>query len=706
MSKIVEIRDPDTGQVGYYDFGTDNESFLLTAQELKTLGIKKWYMCLEVKYPNLGVQDLDPFSDKLTKEQIGALVIESKMNPWFFARVVARVPAKGAPKPFRFYLSRASHAMIWCYIHSIDMMVCQPRQTYKTTTAMILIQHAFIYDQHNINIPFLHIKDKDANRNAGMFRDYVDAGPKWACPWAKEKRPPGTKSIKYEAHGNAITVHASSESEDRARDVLRGDTLFIVFSDEYEYTPYIDNTIEGATPAMKSARDIARMSGGRCCIIYTSTPGNLDSAPGKAAQKMIDATPIFGEKYYDLTDEGIEKMFEPGGSGVAMIRRFYIEFNYLQLRKNEEWLAEHHANAVATDKMDEYKRGILLQRYRGGSQVLFRQEDIDYISDHVIKHDHEILLLDKFILYVFKHEVHNIDMMSDTPYFDIEIPYLVGIDIAAGTGGDFTSITIVHPYTLKIVGELKSQYLGPFDLMRVIIELARLLPKCLFCPESNGVGKTVMDFFQEGALLNRVYTDERADTSKNTLIVEPMERSLKEKAMKRKYIGTNVSPSVRGSMISLLKGIVKTFREKINTPFVVKDLKDLVINKGRVEAGPNCHDDCIMSYLHTVYVLTYGRKLERYGINVQRCQCNLARIINEEYQNKQAEETVNNLLPYEGHGPEQQMLDDIIKASKNTGVDEYGYERKQYAGTVADNNDPYRGTSISDLQFFYSVNDF
>ena len=37
MSKIVRIGDK------YYDFETKNESFLLTAKELKTLGIKNWY---------------------------------------------------------------------------------------------------------------------------------------------------------------------------------------------------------------------------------------------------------------------------------------------------------------------------------------------------------------------------------------------------------------------------------------------------------------------------------------------------------------------------------------------------------------------------------------------------------------------------------------------------------------------------------------
>ena len=125
MSKIVEIVDPVTHKKGYYDFGTTNLSFLETARELKDLGIKRWYQCLEVKYPQFGVQDLDPYSDDLTPEQIGYLVLEAKNNVWFYMRQIARVPAKGAPKPYQFYLHRASHATIWCYIHSIDVELCQ-----------------------------------------------------------------------------------------------------------------------------------------------------------------------------------------------------------------------------------------------------------------------------------------------------------------------------------------------------------------------------------------------------------------------------------------------------------------------------------------------------------------------------------------------------------------------------------------------------
>ena len=125
VSNIVRI-DDYKGNPRYYDFGTKNESFLLTARELKDLGIKNWFMCLEVKHPELGVQDIDPYDPNITPQDIGKIVIECKHNPWFYFRELARVPVSGAGD-VQFYLHRANHAAIWSFIHSLDFELVQPR---------------------------------------------------------------------------------------------------------------------------------------------------------------------------------------------------------------------------------------------------------------------------------------------------------------------------------------------------------------------------------------------------------------------------------------------------------------------------------------------------------------------------------------------------------------------------------------------------
>lgn len=125
QSKVILLNDAD-GVPHFYDFGTKNESFLLTCKELKELGVKCWYFPLEIKYPNLGVQNIDPYDPKITPEDIAKVLVECKANPWYFFRECVHVPIRGAGET-PLYLHRAGCAAIWCFDHSLDFELVQPR---------------------------------------------------------------------------------------------------------------------------------------------------------------------------------------------------------------------------------------------------------------------------------------------------------------------------------------------------------------------------------------------------------------------------------------------------------------------------------------------------------------------------------------------------------------------------------------------------
>lgn len=710
MSNIVKI----DGK--YYDFGTKNQSFLQTAAELKALGIKNWYFMLEVKYPQLGVQDIDPYDQKITKENQGKIHIESKANLWFWLREVARIPAQGAPQPFLVGLTRASCAATWCYLHNIDFMLCQPRQTWKTTIVLLLITYAFIYELKNVTIPFMHLKEADTLRNAEMLREYITTLPPYMNPWYGKKQLPGLKSLKYEEHGTSIKILSSAESEVKAKDKMRGMTLFVGMIDEWEYLNYISNVISGAGPAMNSGRRIAEQTGGRACMMLLSTPGDLETQTGKEAQHMIDQTPPFSEQFYDFTPEDIKTHFEgvqrEGEDGKPeQITMVYIEFNYKQLRKDERWREAEFRLAQQTNKLAEYRRGVLLERFRGGDAVLFDQKDIDYISEHVKQWSYDIFLRKKFHLYCYKHPIVTPDIVSNTPYFDINIPYLIGIDVAAGGDGDNTAICVVHPYTLEVVAELQSPYCGLIDLMRIITDMAKIIPKGIFCVETNSVGKAIVDFVQETGLEHRFYYDPKMDMAKNAIEVKDPMEALKMKAKKKQYIGTYVTPAVRNNMMDLLKRHVKDYKHLLVTKMLSRDILNLVKGRnGKIEAAEGEHDDMVMAYLHTLYVLYYGRDISRFGIDKTKCSFEKVREVINEYEADVLEETVNNMLPYE-HATfyEEQLLHDLTNTGFR-GVDELGYVYEDYNHGERHNqlqrNPDEADLSASDYAYFSSVNSF
>lgn len=689
MSSIVEI----DGK--YYDFGTKNSSFLITAQELKTLGIKNFYFMLEVKHPDIGVQDIDPFDPDITPENIGRVIVECRDNPWYFFREVARACVGGAGNvpPI---LTRASCAACWCFIHSFDFKLCQPRQTYKSTWCTIILEYMFLFSYRDIKIPMLHLDLGRCEESAGIFRDYVGALPSYMNPWHGWKKPPGIQSLKYPGHNTEVTLLSQPKNQDDASNKLRGKTTFGAMFEEYEYLKHFSSVMEGAGPALDSARSIAKNYGIRACIMMLSTPGNLETEEGREAKRMIDATPKFNEHMYDLTEEEVLKLFEPvemaDGTTREPINSFYIEFNYKQLRRDDRWLQAQYQRAVSNGRIDEYRRGVLLQRYRGADAVLFDQADIDYIQSHVQVPSHTLFLLNRFNMYVYNHKIVTPDINSDTPYFDINLPYMVGIDVAGGGNGDNTTLIGVNPYTLEIAFEIEEPYIGISDLMKLIAIVAKLMPRAFFCLETNSVGKAVVDLVQESSLISRFYHDPKLDLTANAtqgVMISSIDAA-KRKAQQKYYIGTYVTPKVRENMLDLLKRYVKEYRHLLNSKFLVDDILNLERKKnGKIEAANGCHDDMVMAYLHILYVLHYGSELGRFGIDKTRCSYENARRVVSDYEAAVAADTINNVVPYKDpNSYENQMLRDMIdnpnlaQYTLPGGRDEYGYRHDDYAGAV------------------------
>ena len=716
VSRIVNINGK------YYDFGTKNGSFLLTASELKKLGIKNYYFMLEVKYPNTGVQDIDPYDPNITAEQIGAVIMECKANPWYFFREVSRVVARGLGE-LPLYLHRAGCAAIWCFVNSIDFHLVQPRQTYKTTVITAIMSYMVLFEYQNVDIPYMHKTEKRCTDNVGILRDYITALPKYLNPWAKAKHLPGLQSLKYEEHGVSIATVSAAKSENVASDKMRGFSLYAWFVDEMEFIPYMSAVLDGANPTIVQARENAKLANPpiRTCMMSASTPGDLETEEGRSAQSIIDNLPRFNEHMYDLTEDERNNLFvKDNGNGkveAEPITMVYIEFDYIQLRKDAAYLRAQHRKALQTNTIGEYRRGVLLQRFRGTDGALFDQSDIDYIQSHIRKPDYTLFILKKYNLYVYKHDVETIDITSETPYFDINLPYLIGIDVAAGGNGDNTAIVVLNPYTLEICAEMRSPYIGLFDLMRIITTLGKLIPKAIFCPETNSIGKVIVEFGQETHLEHRIYHDPRLDISKNAMIVDnDPQAQMKRKAIEKGYYGTYVTATVRNNMFDLLKRYIKDYKELINTEFLVNDICNLVKDKkGKIAAANGCHDDVVMAYNHAIYILNYGYNLARFGIDKRKCKFEKVLDVMKEYDHSEEAEVINNTLPYDQPTMyEEQVLHDLTQSTGSNfeldefGRDRYGYKPSDYdtRGGTSERVSQYDEFTASDYAIFSSMQNF
>ena len=588
-------------------------------------------------------------------------------------------------------------------------------QTYKTTVLTAIMSYMMLFEYRNCDIPYLHKKESRCTDNIGILRDYITALPKYLNPWANQKHLPGLQSLKYEGkHNVSIKPLAAPKSESVATDVTRGFSLFTWFADECEFIPYMKAIIDGANPTIVQARETAEKNGIHHCMMYASTPGDLETNEGKEWEKILNNLPRFKENMYDLSSAELQRMqHPPAGSMEAPLTMIYIEFNHVQLRKDGEWLRQQYFEAVQKSTLGEYRRGVLLQRFRGGEGSFFRQEDLDYIQSKMREPDYDVCLMKKYHLYVYKHNIQVPDLNSQAPYFDMIIPYLIGIDCATGKDGDNTAICIVHPYTLEVVAELVSPYMGGLDLMRIVTILAKMLPKALFCLESNMTGVDIIDFVQESQLENRFYHDPRAtEMTKN--VTEPTNSviSMKARAQAKRHFGTYVSPKVRKTMFNVLRDTLHDYRHLIYTKFLVKDICNLVEQKnGNMAAASGEHDDMVMAYLHTLYVLKYGYELGRFGINKAMCTYEKASAIMNEFQQSVLADRIDNAPSremIENNSFEAQMYYDLINGTTevdDNGYDEYGYKRDSYNqyGDMRNRPEVLQSTPSS-LAFFRDIN--
>ncbi|QXN67896.1 hypothetical protein FPHOBKDP_00142 [Listeria phage LPJP1] len=116
----------------FYDFNTNNQSFLELAIELKRLGIRnnKLHLVLYDK----SLSGVDPYDPNLTDNVKARIVKESIINFWYFIREVVRIPVPGSS--VHFAIHRGNLAMCFCLLNNLNTVLMLPRQHYKTYSAV------------------------------------------------------------------------------------------------------------------------------------------------------------------------------------------------------------------------------------------------------------------------------------------------------------------------------------------------------------------------------------------------------------------------------------------------------------------------------------------------------------------------------------------------------------------------------------------
>lgn len=607
----------------FYNFGTPNESFLLTAKELKNTGIKNYYFMLRIDNPR--VADIDPFKKDITTQEIQALMTEFRGNIWAFMRMAVRMRTQKGVVPYE--LHRGLAAVTWCFEHGQDSCICEPRQTYKTTGILAgPIQWSFQLSQ-DLKCHFFGKSSENTKENLATLKDDIECLPEWMQftrymdnDGKIKKSRQATEKLENGLLRNKIMIHPQARSLAMAQSLGRGGSGNILYMDEIEHSLYFPEILSNSAPLFKTASENAKNAGRPFGRLMSCTPGNLDTKEGRDAMPVIQSMIPWTEKIYDMTPEQINEYKsafkeEYHNSKQKRTREvidvFYMEYQYYQLRKDYQWVLDQYK--LSGDKM-AIRREILMQRLRGSTESPISPEDIDYLISNMKKSSKEIVLCNKWLYKLYEHGA---GMRFGSPKdLDEQIPYIVGIDPAGGGGGDNFAVTIVNPYNLQIAAEFRSPYISGPNAVRMFQELIHeYIPKAVLVVEKNSMGIYLIQMILESDIRDNLYWSQRAREIEDMTEESPNDRQLKSMAQQYQKYGTFNSAKVRKAMIELLFQYVAECKQIICTEYLVNDICKLVrTSTGRIEADKGEHDDSLFSWLHAIYIYHTGDNLETFGI--------------------------------------------------------------------------------------------
>lgn len=323
--------------------------------------------------------------------------------------------------------------------------------------------------------------------------------------------------------------------------------------------------------------------------------GDLDSPAGQAAQRILDKTSRWSERYYDLGPEKTKEIIAANSeNGIC-----YIEYAYTQLGLDENWFRK--LCKLVNGDPTAIKRELLLQRIRGSKDSPFSEEDLMAIQEIKPNIIEEHYIMDVYQLNVYKK-------------LNPKFPYIVGVDVATGTNNDSTAVSIVNPYTLQIDAEFRSPIMGYPDLKRFLYQLVKkYIPKAVLCIEKNHGGDSVIQDLRETVLNRNLYHNMSKDlVDDNTAKIN--KGHIEREVERRRCYGVFTGKNSRPLMIDLLFLTVQEHKDRLTSHYVIDDILKLVRKNGKVQAAVGEHDDSIMSYLIALYVYTYGKNLNRWGI--------------------------------------------------------------------------------------------
>lgn len=611
----------------YYDYTTTNKAFI-TFSEKVLKGINKIVnINMNHKIPLL-LFDRDllgiDFTHSVNSELLNVkAIVEARKNPYFTMRECAKVDSKktdvlGKTIFIKYAPTIGSWCLLWNYSQCFNTYRSQSRQTGKTYDIVNLLGAEFAVAYEKLNALAISYDETNSKKikadmvqsanNLPLFMKFhnIKTRTKKGVNYEAEiddVDPTATKFVTNDKLGNTIKIAAIGKTEESGTLVGRGLTLEIIVADEVGFYKNLTSVCTGIFNANNTAKYMAEQSNKRYGIHFTTTPGTLDTKHGKALYNMISNNMAqFDFKLLELPYSELKEFLQS-----HKMHFFNLTFEYDILGFDEEWLKVALAN---NPNGDDFEVDILLKWKMTSKGSYISEKHLNRIDTLVsLTGNNSYFFKKKHMIYA--HPTNKVDTFEELIAKTSALS--IGIDIAGGKLNDSTVFYAVDLISGNVVFTYKNNQIGVNEGALLYCDLLHEIKKInpdifvVTVPESNGVGGSA---FIEVLLKDKMveqtifFVKKAFDKRYNNTLTKSCTKRISDDY----YIdyGSLLTPMLRNYLTTItLDDLVDKYPSFVKCQPMLDELVTLVKKNGKVQAGPDSHDDVVLACLHAVSVIFY-----------------------------------------------------------------------------------------------------
>lgn len=602
------------------DMQTKNTSFIEMAYKLKGV-VKNHHFMLALHNPDL--LGVDPHSEDLSPEMKAAILIECRQNFWYIVRNVLRAPAQSGDFGSPILANRANLALWWLFFNHITTTLTQPRQTGKSfsTDALMVALKGFICRNTKINL--LTKDDGLRTENLIRLKDIYSELP----PYLNFKTSEDTNSneaITINALGNRYNGRVPSASVVGANRVGRGVSTGILQIDEAPFQPNIDIAMEAITGAMGAVIEAAQRNNEPYGLILTTTAGKLDDKSGRYIHEYVSDSAPWTDLFYDAQNQQDLYQMVRGYSKKGYLR-VYAAFNHRQLGKTDEWLKSQLERNNSSP--DAANRDYFNVWTSGNSGNPISSDILNIISKSIIPETcTKVMGVGKYFIRWYIPE-------SDIDHYLSTNVCILSLDSSDAVGNDGIGLLLTDTRTGATIAATDIYLTNLHSFAQFIGEFMVRYQTTILMPERRSSAVAIIDYlllyFPEMGVdpFTRIFNWAVNDPLEYPLLYEEIKKPLRRrgadvyiKAKQAKVFGFSTSGSGQTSRDSLysttLMSSLKRCANKIFDRKLAEQFLALTTRNNRIDHSTSGHDDLIIPFLMTHWLLTNGKNLSHYGIDI------------------------------------------------------------------------------------------